>query len=162
MTLVESGTERKEANASLPLANRLMIDDNDSRPMYGEETEMRHAQRTRRDAVRDEEVYVIRFGGEQPSDDRSVDGTDAVISEKCRFNGTFFFCRRCGQFFIQRIDLLRHWAICNVHDKSCHVVERSCQTVNRIIEMKHINIAHHPESNPILMKIKVTPEVKTA
>lgn len=133
MTMVASGTVRRKATASLTLANRLLKDNNYSAPMYGRVTENRQAHGIRTDSVLDEDMCLVRLGGNQSSDDRSEEELDGVISEEYRFNGTFFYCRRCGQSYVDRLDVLRHCAHCNVHEKSCHVVARACQIVNRLI-----------------------------
>lgn len=81
MTVVASGTVRRKATASLTMANRILREDNDSVPTYGRGTEILNAHGSRTGSIRDEEMGIVRLGGNQSSEDRSEERLDGVISE---------------------------------------------------------------------------------
>lgn len=124
----------------------------------GRHEDRRCVPRSNLEAVRDEDVGVVRFGRNESSDETNDEG-ESVNTEKLRTYGSFFYCSKCGQSYGKHQDALRHWALCNVHGTLCHVVERYCLRVNRLIKLKKVEIERHPESNESLKKIEVTPSV---
>lgn len=161
--MVTSGVIQREATESISLARRLFTQGRgeksaDERSEAVHERTEHHADRT--DAISDDALGVVDLASDDSGRDMSEEERDEETSHKFRFNGSYYYCRQCGQSYIEKSNVLRHWSICGVRENSCHVVDRACLDVNRLIEMNQLVVARHPETNPHLLKIAVIPKVR--